>query len=197
MIAKTVAEVVLGYAIADALSGLYHFATDRGWNLASQVKSFRAHHERDGADLDGRPTLAGLAVAFVALLDWHPAFFLALGIGIGLAHFTHWLAHYPKYRLVRAFQRFRLILPPEHHRRHHEQRFNRNYCSLSGWNDWWLNWLANSRSGRLVLALTLIAVVASGCAPQGISICNVKDACKIEIKSDTRIELPKLEAPKL
>jgi plasmanylethanolamine desaturase len=147
---RLIVESLLAYTLADLLTGIYHFVTDRGWNVASQVALFQQHHDRPaqlGVDLS--PAIAGIPLMALALLGWHPVFFLALGTSVTLAQVPHYWAHHRGNRLVRFLQRLHLLLPPRHHARHHHGEFDRNYCVLSGWNNFWLNWVVRAPAQRL------------------------------------------------
>ena len=135
-----VTEGIIAYILADLLTGIYHWATDRGWNIASQVRIFHQHHEPLATMvLDLRPALLGLPLLLLALYS-DSTFLFVLGLSITFSQFAHYFAHGSDKRFIRLLQRCWLILPPEHHQRHHAAEFGKNYCTLSGWNNWWLNY---------------------------------------------------------
>lgn len=138
-------EALLAYALADAFTGIYHAATDKGFNIRSQVILFQQHHTSPaGMVPDFRPVILGIPLALIALLGWHPVFFLALGISISACQVPHYWAHHRRGRIVRALQQARIIISPRAHAVHH-RHFDRNFCTISGWNNFWLNWLLNPR----------------------------------------------------
>ena len=134
-------EGIIAYALADLLTGTYHWATDHGWNIGSQVNSFQEHHESsEGVVFDFRPALLGLPILLLSIY-WESMFFGVLGGSVTFCQFAHYYAHRPGKWLIKFLQRCWIILPPEHHTKHHSGDFNKNYCTLSGWNNWWLNYI--------------------------------------------------------
>src|SRR6266851_9243578 len=93
-------EGVIAYATADLLTGLYHWATDRGWSLPSQNQIFQQHHDPlERMVLDLRPAIFGLPVVFIALY-WNSLFCFILGWSIAFCQFAHYYAHDPRRRLI-------------------------------------------------------------------------------------------------
>ena len=165
---------ILGWIVADFLSGLAHWAGDTWGSERTAffgpwfIRPFREHHsdpqamtrhdfiETNGAScLGSLPALAaaallpagGNAVAFAQAL----LFFTALGML--LANQCHKWAHSEPQRLgslIRIAQRLRLVLSPEHHRQHHAPPFDSHYCTASGWMNLPLN---ASRFFRLLEAV--------------------------------------------
>jgi MFS family permease len=134
-----IGEALLAYVLADALTGLYHAATDRGWNIGWQVALFEQHHaDPAGMVLDFWAAVLGVPLAAIAVFGWHPAFFIAFGLAISLCQVPHYWAHHRGPSWARVLQRWHMILPPREHAVHH-RGFDRNYCTLSGWNNAWLN----------------------------------------------------------
>lgn len=138
-----VLQIVVAYVLVDALTGIYHLATDRGWNFASQCALFEIHHTTNSMDgFDWQPMVAAVPTAVVGAW-FHSPFFVAVGLIGCLAQLPHYWAHQGGGRVVRWLQTSRLIIHPAHHAGHHSGQFNRNFCILSGWNDWWLNRVAS------------------------------------------------------
>lgn len=142
-------QILTAYILADALSGLYHWATDSGMNLQNQIDMFQEHHATNTMQgFDWQTFAAGMPL--VAIGGWfHSAFLIALGCFIALAQVTHYYAHRrSRSRLVRhlvgLLQESRIIVHPASHQRHHVGEFNRDFCLLSGWNNWWMNLIARS-----------------------------------------------------
>ena len=146
-------QVLAAYLFADLCTGIYHFATDRGWNTRKVVALFQNHHETNTMDgFDWQPMWAG--VPFLALglcLGWLElplaSFFIAGGSFGILAQVPHYYAHRRSrslrvHRIVRWLQETGLIISPEHHSAHHDGKFDCNFCILSGWNNWWFNHVA-------------------------------------------------------
>lgn len=149
-----IAELLAAYILADALSGLYHLLTDKGMNVASQIEMFQAHHETNTMQgFDWQTFAAGMPIA-VAGAWFHSAFFVALGGFIALTQVTHYYAHCSSANrvaraVVKALQELGLIVHPASHQRHHKGTFDRDFCLLSGWNNFWLNavvWLFERRA---------------------------------------------------
>lgn len=135
-------QVVLAYIVADFLAALYHLATDRGWNIASQVRDFRNHHDRPWTmTFDLQPVLAGLPVVLIGYFAW-PWFFVPLGLFLAFAQVPHYFTHHPAPRLVKVCQRARVILRPALHQRHHRVSFDRDFCVLNGWTNAIVNAIA-------------------------------------------------------
>jgi hypothetical protein len=140
-------QILLAYVVADALSGVYHLATDMGFNFRQQVDLFRDHHETNTMqDFDWQTFAGGMPI--IAIGGWlHSPFLLALGCFVALTQVTHFYAHRKSeselvHHLVRTLQIAGLIVHPASHQRHHSGGFNQDFCLLSGWNNWWLNWIA-------------------------------------------------------
>jgi hypothetical protein len=135
-----IGEALLGYVAADALTGIYHAATDYGWNVRSQVDLFQDHHDHPrGITRDPKPAFAGVPLMLCAALG-HPAFFLVLGAAISLCQVSHYYAHHRGGAVVCFLQRWHVILPPREHAVHHRDH-DLNFCIVSGWNNRWLNWV--------------------------------------------------------
>jgi hypothetical protein len=139
------AKVVLAYVAADAISGLYHWLTDKGMNFRGQIEMFQEHHVTNTMQgFDWQTFAAGLPAMIVGA--WiHSPFLLALGFFGAMTQCTHYYAHRRSRNrvinsVVRALQELRIIVHPASHQRHHtSQKFDRDFCLLSGWNNWWLN----------------------------------------------------------
>lgn len=145
-------QVAAAYALVDLATGLYHWLTDRGLNHPHQVALFELHHATNTMDgFDWQPSVIGLP-AMLAGLWLESSFWLAAGSFGVLAQVPHYYAHRRSrsrvvHAVVRVLQAAGLMISPQHHARHH-QTFDRNFCILAGWNDWWLNWLVGPREER-------------------------------------------------
>jgi hypothetical protein len=137
-------QILAAYVLIDALSGIYHLATDKGFNIRSQIAMFQWHHDTNTMDnFDWQTFAVGLPVAAVGAW-FHSPFWIACGVFAALTQVTHYYAHcrseFPIiHRIVRGLQRARLIVHPASHSRHHREPFARDFCLLSGWNNSWLN----------------------------------------------------------
>lgn len=129
----TALSIIAGYYAADLFVGLYHMATDKGWNIHRQVLAFRAHH--DGALVfDLKPVYFALPVLCVGLYFRLP-FVASFAFFSGLSEIAHYSSHRPQRcgRLMRKLQRWRVFISPKAHASHHDGVFDRNYCVMSGW----------------------------------------------------------------
>lgn len=158
----TAAYVVLGgafvaYLAADLASGLVHFLADNFGHEemlylgAAFIRPFRHHHvdpkamtRHDFIETNGNNSMICVPVAaavYFSLSDPIPvveaawASFVAwLMIWVFMTNQFHKWAHLDEPAgWVRALQRSRLILSPEHHDVHHVPPFESYYCITSGW----------------------------------------------------------------
>jgi ubiquitin-conjugating enzyme E2 variant len=176
---------LFGVILGDLVTGLVHWAADTYGNEStpvigrSLVKPFRVHHVRPleicehgiietvgNTCILAAPLLA-LLLALVARGESSAAaafvvFTAVVTVGVTVAtnQFHKWAHQAAPPRLVRALQRSRIILNPEHHRAHHTAPFESSYAITNGW----LNPLLN-RTGffrRLEGALRAFGVEPSG-----------------------------------
>jgi hypothetical protein len=136
-------QVLAAYLFVDLATGLYHLATDKGCNFAHQVKLFTLHHDTNTMDgFDWQPSVIGVPAMLLGL--WLGSSFLIAGGAFGiLSQVPHYYAHRRSdselvHHFVRILQLTRLIISPQHHAAHHTT-FERNFCIVSGWNNYWLN----------------------------------------------------------
>ena len=140
--------ILTAYILVDAMSGLYHFATDKGFNIQSQIKMFQEHHNTNTMQGFDWQTFA-VALPIVGVGAWfHSPFWIACGIFAALTQVTHYYAHVNSrsklvHHIVRVLQLTHIIVPRESHQRHHAPPHARDFCLLSGWNNWWMNGLLN------------------------------------------------------
>jgi hypothetical protein len=158
-VATGVASAILGYLLADFMSGLVHFLGDNFGTVRTPIFGptfifpFREHHvdpeditrhgfiETNGHNcLVSLPvmmamhhTLLSVAVQSTAVsIAFATGFFLILGV-FATNQFHKW-AHSQHPPAVIAFlQKYRLILSPKHHKVHHTSPFERYYCITTGW----------------------------------------------------------------
>ena len=134
--------VFAAYVVVDALTGIYHVLTDRGWNFKQQRDMFAEHHLTNTMQgFDWQPMAASLPFMIYGMFALD-AFYLSAGCFGVLTQVAHYWAHHPNYRLVRIAQQLGMIVSPEHHAAHHHGEFDKNFCIFSGWNDCWLNIIA-------------------------------------------------------
>lgn len=175
---------VLGWIVADFLSGVAHWAGDTWGSTRTPlvgrwfIHPFREHHSDPAAmtrhdffETNGSSCIAALPLLAVAALMTvaDPAaalthallFFTALGM-LAANQCHKWAHVHPSRlgRLVRAAQRLRLVLSPEHHRHHHARPFDTHYCTASGWMNAPLNAIGFFRALEYVIAR------ASGAVPR-------------------------------
>ena len=151
---------LLAYVLADFVNGLIHMMMDHAEGYTSiigpLVAAFHRHHHVPRyhdrpillvlvAENGMKCWLAVYMVLLVAVLHLLPAplafLFLMFSLLSSVAELSHYLCHNSTHPLVRALQRARILLHPEHHRAHHEQD-NTHYAFLNGMSDPLLNGIA-------------------------------------------------------
>jgi ubiquitin-conjugating enzyme E2 variant len=148
--------VLLGYLLADLLSGVVHWmgdtlgADNSRWFGAAFAQPFREHHVDPRAishhgfiETNGNTCIVSLP-PLVAAHAWMPAqagpwfylaaFVVALSLfGIATNQCHKWAHRERPPRAVVLLQRWKLIIDPDHHDRHHVAPHRSHYCVLSGW----------------------------------------------------------------
>lgn len=139
---SAVLQVLAAYVLVDLFTGLYHLWNDSGYGI--QTATFQEHHEINTMErFDWQPAVFAGPIMLLGL--WiESSFTIAFGAFGILGQVPHYYAHRRSksrtvHRIVRALQLAGIIISPEHHARHHDGQFNRNFCIVSGWNNWWLN----------------------------------------------------------
>ena len=142
-----------GWIASDLLSGLLHYAFDTLGSVDTPVigrafiRPFREHHadpeamtRHDFVETHGASCLAALPFLAAACFSPLPlpvrAFLLFTALGALATNQCHKWAHMAEGAtpaLVRALQRWKLVLPREHHRRHHTPPFDSHFCMSCGW----------------------------------------------------------------
>lgn len=146
--------VALGFAAADLLSGVVHWAFDRWGSVEtpllgrSVIRTFREHHEdphaitrHDLVETNGTNALSALpllALGFVGSSPtWQPlivAFAATTGGLVAATGQIHKWAHSAKVpSIVSALQRAGILLGAHHHAKHHEAPYTSHYCITTGW----------------------------------------------------------------
>lgn len=150
--------IPLGIIGGDFISGLVHWAADTYGSEEmrfigpSLVKPFRLHHvyPRDICThglVETTGNVCILAVPALAgclyLMWWFPdsgwlsfavaSFALMTAATVATNQFHKWAHQENPSRLARWLQRHNLVLDPAHHKLHHTQPFDMNYCITNGW----------------------------------------------------------------
>ncbi len=148
----------LGIVGGDFISGIVHWAADTYGSEdmrvigPSLVKPFRLHHlyPRDICthglvETTGNVCILSVPVLAICLyLMWLiPESALVAFVAVSLAligaatvatnQFHKWAHQESPSSLARWLQRKRLVLEPNHHKLHHTQPFDMNYCITNGW----------------------------------------------------------------
>jgi hypothetical protein len=150
--------VPLGILGGDFVSGIVHWAADTYGSEdmpvigPSLVKPFRLHHvyPRDICthglvETTGNVCILAVPVLSVCLyLMWLMprsgwlafsvfSFALTAAATVATNQFHKWAHQENPSSFARWLQRRRLVLEPQHHKRHHTQPFDMNYCITNGW----------------------------------------------------------------
>ena len=148
----------LAYLAADAVSGLVHWGFDRLVDEDTPylgphfVRPFREHHtdplaitRHDFVELNGNTCIAAAPVLAATGIAFDPAsagvtevaaaaFIASLAFWTIATNVFHRWAHEPAPpQLARRLQRWRVVLAPGHHARHHREPFDVCFCITSGW----------------------------------------------------------------
>lgn len=149
---------LLGLVFGDFVTGLVHWAADtygeEGTPVIgrSLVSPFRVHHvrpqeicEHGVVETVGNTCIlaAPLLILFIVITasaetSGASAFavftaVVTVGITVATNQFHKWAHQDAPPRFVRALQRSRIILNPEHHRTHHAAPFESSYAITNGW----------------------------------------------------------------
>jgi len=173
--------VPLGIVGGDFISGLVHWAADTYGSEdmrvigPSLVKPFRLHHiyPRDICTHGLVETTGNVCILAVPVLSlclylmWlapHSgllafsviSFALMAAATVATNQFHKWAHQETPSAFARWLQQRRLVLEPEHHKRHHTKPFDTNYCITNGWLNPLLNRLKFFR--RLEAALAFFGI---------------------------------------
>ncbi len=150
--------IPLGIVGGDFISGIVHWAADTYGSEdmrligPSLVKPFRLHHiyPRDICTHGLVETTGNVCILAVPILSaclylmWLlpdsgllafsvVSFALMAAATVATNQFHKWAHQESPSALARWLQRRRLVLEPQHHKRHHTQPFDTNYCITNGW----------------------------------------------------------------
>lgn len=151
-----IAQLLVGWLIADFISGVLHWAEDRLlWATIPVIGPLivvpnRAHHKDPYMPLAGnlfaRNWTSWLTAVICAVIWFAIAGFswVFLGAALGGAIVTevHAIAHRNNATgILRVLQQSGIIQSPGQHLRHHRGEQNSHYCSLTDWLNPWLEWV--------------------------------------------------------
>jgi len=160
-LAVALTAVPLGWIASDLLSGFLHYSFDTLGSVETPVigrafiRPFREHHadpqamtRHDFVETHGASCLAALPLLAVACFSSFPVlveaviFFTAIGaLATNQCHKWAHMEEGATPSFVRMLQRWKLVLPREHHRRHHTPPFDSHFCMSCGWLNPFLNFL--------------------------------------------------------
>lgn len=144
---------LIGWLAADIFSGLVHWALDTFGSVRTPVvgpafiRPFREHHaepeamtRHDFIEVNGASCLGCLPLlataAFLPVNGFLHSILLFASLGVLFTNQCHKWAHADPEALpalVRAAQRFGLILRAREHRLHHTHPYDSHFCTASGW----------------------------------------------------------------
>ena len=166
---------VIGYVIADIVSGFVHWFCDRAFDESTPVigrmliEPFREHHRdplamthHDVLELLGNSAMGTAPILTVAWWRSDALFFdaliIAFGLGVIGSNVFHAWAHTTEpSRAVAWLQARWLVLPPAQHARHHHGAHDVAYCMTTGW--------MNALTDRVRLFVALERVLRAVRAP--------------------------------
>lgn len=149
-IAAVFGQILLGWLIADLISGFLHWLEDNhgreDWPLIGPlvIAPNRLHHADPGAfargstflSRNGTGAAASLILGGTALAVFGPSLILAVAVlGGCVANEVHLFAHRPAQApcWARQLQRLGLLQSMRHHAAHHRAPNQKAYCVLTNW----------------------------------------------------------------
>lgn len=142
-------EALLGWLLADLLTGAFHWWEDRfgreDWPLLGPwiIAPNRLHHDEPLAftrhgfwSRNGSSIVAAAAAALALVAAFGAAVWIAaLALGGALSNEVHRYAHQPGRAptWMRVLQDIGLLQSPKGHAAHHRPPQDRNYCVLTDW----------------------------------------------------------------
>ena len=143
-----VGQLVIGWLMADLVTGAFHWWEDEfgceEWPVIGPwlIAPNRLHHieplafAANGFWGRNRESILLAAVVGIGWVLLAPsAFMVSFLAGAALANEVHFLAHSPKHAglAVRVLQQTGLLQSPKAHAAHHRPPFSQNYCVLTDW----------------------------------------------------------------
>ncbi len=142
--------VFAGLCLADWVSGFVHWSADSYGHpgmpiFGGFVRTFREHHSdqlditrHDAIETNGDVFIFSSPVHFVLLLLVHDPYWLSVIFGVFVGSYCNsqihkWAHTAQPPAWVRALQRSRFFLSPEHHAKHHGGSHESHYCITTGW----------------------------------------------------------------
>lgn len=142
--------LAIGLCLSDLFSGVVHWAADSYGNprmpiFGGFVRTFREHHSdqlditrHDAIETNGDVFIFSSPVHFLLLCAVQSPLALAVVFGVFLGSYSNsqihkWAHQADPPSLVRALQRARFFLSPDHHSRHHASTHESHYCITTGW----------------------------------------------------------------
>ena len=139
-----------GLCLADLISGVVHWSADSYGHarmpiFGGSVRTFREHHadplditRHDAIETNGDVFIFSSPVHFLLLCSVQNPLVLALIFGVFSGSYCNsqihkWAPSERPPRWLRALQRSRLLLSPEHHRQLHQGAHESHYCITTGW----------------------------------------------------------------
>ncbi|MET0790201.1 MAG: fatty acid desaturase CarF family protein [Polyangiaceae bacterium] len=168
--ASELACVLAGLCLADLCSGLVHWAADSYGHarmpiFGGFVRTFREHHSdqlditrHDAIETNGDVFIFSSPVHFGLMFWVHGPLLLAMVFGVFLGSYCNsqihkWAHTAEPPSWVRALQRWRVFLSPEHHTQHHGGSHDSHYCITTGWMNALLDVTRFFRGAEIVLAM--------------------------------------------
>lgn len=135
-------QILVVYILMDFLSGIYHILTDYGWNIKSQVELFQSHHETNRIDSPEFELTIWVALpVFLVALYFYSTFWIIISIFILCIQVPHYYSHQDNSPyFIRLLQDYHIFISSKAHAKHH-QRFDSDFCIISGWCNPLLNFL--------------------------------------------------------
>lgn len=147
--AWSVAQVGMGWIVADFLSGVIHWCEDRygspRWPVfGGAIRDTIRHHRRPRGFLAKSPLARSRRVIIIAVIGFIAfflsgtlnAFTITLCVAAAVSNEIHVAAHSsPKENShwVTALQHWGIIQSHAHHALHHRNLKNMNYCTITNW----------------------------------------------------------------
>lgn len=150
MLANLLGELILGWLLADFLTGLFHWWEDTHQHLADVpvigpfiIQPNILHHDLPLAFTEhdfwarNRAAMitACIAAAIMTGLFGLQAWIIAMAVGGGLTNEVHRYAHQPSTagKVLKVLQEIGIMQSPKQHARHHRPPYDVHYFILTDW----------------------------------------------------------------